>query len=117
IQREAFELFMKQCPNDVLVVLDEAYYEYVPYSFQLNLHENLEKYPNLVVLRTLSKIYGLAGLRVGYGIASEEVAEKLNIVRGPFYTPFFAQQIAQLVLDDHECDSESKKLNLEVKNT
>jgi len=117
IQREAFELFMKQCPNDVLVVLDEAYYEYVPYSFQLNLHENLEKYPNLVVLRTLSKIYGLAGLRVGYGIASEEVAEKLNIVRGPFNTSSFAQQIAQIALDDDEFVSESKKLNLEVKNT
>src|SRR5699024_11275782 len=63
IQQEAFSLFMEQCPQDVLVVLDEAYYEYVPYSFQLNLNESLEKYPNLVMLRTLSTIHGLARLR------------------------------------------------------
>lgn len=116
IQQEAFELFMKQCPNDVLVVLDEAYFEYVPYSFQLNLNESLEKYPNLVVLRTFSKIYGLAGLRIGYGIASEEIAEKLNIVRGPFNTTSFSQQAAQIALDDDEFIANSKKLNLEVKN-
>src|SRR5690625_6183124 len=117
IQREAFELFMKQCPNDVLVVLDEAYYEYVPYSFQLNLNENLEKYQNLLVLRTFSKIYGLAGLRVGYGVTSEEIAEKLNVIRGPFNTSSFAQQVVQVALDDDDFIAESKKKNLEVKNS
>lgn len=116
IQPEAFKLFMEQCPNDVIVVLDEAYYEYVQYSFQLNLHENLEKYPNLIVLRTFSKIYGLAGLRVGYGMTSEAVAEKLNIVRGPFNLTSFAQQAVQIALDDEQFITESKKKNLEVKN-
>lgn len=116
IHPEAFHLFMEQCPNDVIVVLDEAYFEYVPYSFQVNLHENLEKYPNLIVLRTFSKIYGLAGLRVGYGIASEQVAEKLNIVRGPFNTSSFAQQAVQIALEDEQFVAESKKHNLEVKN-
>lgn len=117
IQQEAFALFMEQCPQDVLVVLDEAYYEYVPYSFQLNLNESLEKYPNLVVLRTFSKIYGLAGLRVGYGVASEEIAEKLNIVRGPFNTTSIAQKAIQIAIDDDEFVATTKKLNLEVKNT
>lgn len=117
IQQEAFELFMKQCPKDVLVVLDEAYYEYVPYSFQLNLNESLEKHPNLVVLRTFSKIYGLAGLRVGYGIASEAIAEKLNIVKGPFNTTSISQKAVQIALDDDEFVATTKKLNLEVKNT
>lgn len=116
IQPEAFDLFMEQCPNDVIVVLDEAYYEYVPYSFQVNLHENLEKYPNLIVLRTFSKIYGLAGLRVGYAITNEEVANVLNIVRGPFNTSSLAQQAAKLALDDEQFVAESKKKNLEVKN-
>ncbi len=117
IQQNALELFMEQCPNDVLVILDEAYYEYVPYSFQLNLHESLEKYPNLVVLRTFSKIYGLAGLRVGYGISSEVIAEKLNVVRGPFNTTSLAQRAVQSALDDDEFIANTKKLNLEVKNT
>lgn len=117
IHPEAFELFMEQCPNDVIVVLDEAYYEYVPYSFQLNLNESLEKYANLIVLRTFSKIYGLAGLRVGYGVTSEEIAEKLNVIRGPFNTSSFAQQVVQVALDDDDFIAESKKKNLEVKNS
>lgn len=116
IQQEALELFMEDCPNDVVVVLDEAYFEYVPYSFQLNLHESLEKYPNLVILRTFSKIYGLAGLRVGYGITSEQIADKLNIVRGPFNTSSLAQKAVQVALEDDNFIATTKKRNLEVKN-
>src|SRR5699024_6822152 len=117
IQQEAFALFMQQCPQAVLVVLDEAYYEYVPYSFQLNLNESLDKYPNLVGLRRLSKSHGLAGLRVGDGVGSVENAEKLNILRRSFNRTSIAQKAGQIAIDDDEFVATTKKLNLEVKNT
>src|SRR5690625_384142 len=66
---DEFETFMDRCPKDVLVVVDEAYVEFVAEKLKLALHKDLDKYPNLILLRTFSKIYGLAGLRVGYGIA------------------------------------------------
>ncbi|MEI3604737.1 histidinol-phosphate transaminase [Pseudogracilibacillus sp. SE30717A] len=115
ISKDDFNLFMNKCPNDVIVVLDEAYYEFVSYEDRLSLNENLLKYPNLIVLRTFSKIYGLAGLRVGYGVASEELAEKLNIVRGPFNTTSYSQFAALTALNDDEFIEKTRKLNNKVK--
>ncbi|MFD2133268.1 histidinol-phosphate transaminase [Pseudogracilibacillus auburnensis] len=115
IVKEQFEAFMQQCPRDVIVVVDEAYYEFVAKENQFDLNRNLAQYDNLIVLRTFSKIYGLAGLRVGYGIANETIAEKLNIVRGPFNVSSIAQRAAVIALDDEQFVQTTKKLNDQVK--
>lgn len=112
---EAFTNFMNKCPNDVVVVLDEAYYEYVDPSLRFPFHETLEQFPNVIMLRTFSKIYGLAGLRVGYGIASEEIAHKLNVVRGPFNTTSFSQRVCQVAIEDDEFVETTRKLNERVR--
>jgi len=94
--------FLKQVPSTALVVLDEAYYEYVTdsnYPQSINL---FREYPNLLILRTFSKIYGLAGLRIGYGIASPDLVDKINRVREPFNTSSLAQVGALAAIADQE---------------
>jgi len=96
----AIEAFLKICPKDILVVVDEAYYEYVEeknYFDSLNL---LSSYPNLVVLRTFSKAFGLAGLRVGYGVAQPELVEVFQKTRQPFNVNGLALVGAEAALDD-----------------
>lgn len=100
INKEEFEYVMKTCPSDVLVVFDEAYYEYVDTEDYPNTVEALKQYDNLIVLRTFSKAYGLAGLRVGYGVANEEITRALNVTRGPFNTTSFSQKAAVIALQD-----------------
>lgn len=117
ITYDAFTTFMKSCPDDVVVVLDEAYYEYVDASLRLPLEEILSEYPNVIMLRTFSKIYGLAGLRVGFGIASESIAHKLNVVRGPFNTTSFSQQIAQIALNDDDFVEQTRRNNKQVRQS
>lgn len=92
--------FIEQVPKDVLVVLDEAYYEYntsADYPQSLDL---LNKYNNIVILRTFSKIYGLASLRIGYGIGHPDVIHNINQVREPFNTTRYAQTAATAALKD-----------------
>lgn len=86
--------FLRQVPSDVLVVLDEAYIEFNRDESALVSESIIEQFPNVVVCRTFSKAYGLAGLRVGYGIASAEVAEVLNKTRLPFTVTDVAQEAA-----------------------
>lgn len=101
IHQEALHAFLRAVPGNVMVVLDEAYYEFgrikkdYPNSLQL-----LKKYPNLVVTRTFSKAYGLAGLRVGYAVAAPEVVHAMNKVREPFNVNLLAQEAAAAALDD-----------------
>lgn len=116
IKAAEFEAFMEKCPKEVIVVLDEAYYEYVAEDNRMHLLDNLSRYANLIVLRTLSKAYGLAGLRVGYGVTNELIAEKLNIIRGPFNTTSLSQSVAVAALDDQEFIEKVKKLNDVVKS-
>lgn len=115
VQKDEFDCFMNDVPADVLVVLDEAYYEFVSEQFRLSLHDSLSQYPNLIILRTFSKIYGLAGLRVGYGIAKPEIAHKLNVVRGPFNTTSLSQRAAIAALEDDDFIQKTKVLNDKVK--
>jgi histidinol-phosphate aminotransferase len=92
--------FLDQVPASVMVVLDEAYGEYIDdpsYSDGVRL---LNQYPNLVVLRTFSKIYGLAALRIGYGVGRAEVIRSINQVREPFNTTRMAQAAAKAALAD-----------------
>ncbi|WP_188453865.1 histidinol-phosphate transaminase [Virgibacillus oceani] len=100
IPRSDFYSFMDKCPKDVLVVLDEAYYEYIEPGLDPDAINNISNYPNLLILRTFSKAYGLAGLRIGYGVGSERLIAKLNVVRGPFNTTSYTQKAALIALHD-----------------
>ncbi|MFD1018483.1 histidinol-phosphate transaminase [Thalassobacillus hwangdonensis] len=107
---------LDRCPEDVLVVLDEAYYEYIEaedYPDAINL---LDRYPNLMVLRTFSKAYGLAGLRIGYGVAQSAVIEQLDPAREPFNTSTIAQAAAILALDDQKFIEDTFKRNVSNKH-
>lgn len=92
--------FLGKVPEDVIVVLDEAYFEYGVGGNLPNGVEVLALYPNLVVTRTFSKAYGLAGLRVGYSISSPEIADILNRLRQPFNLNLLAQFGAVAALKD-----------------
>jgi histidinol-phosphate aminotransferase len=97
----------------VLVVLDQAYQEYVDRPDFPDGLADLKAGRNVIVLRTFSKIYGLAGLRIGYGIASPEVISTLNRVRSPFNTSSLAQAAAMAALDDDEWATASRRHNVE----
>ncbi|HHU20255.1 MAG TPA: histidinol-phosphate transaminase [Bacilli bacterium] len=102
IDQQTLEQFLQACPSDVLVVVDEAYMDYVQSDKKVNTIDLLHKHPNLMIVRTFSKVYGLAGLRIGYGIAQLEVSEALNIARGPFNTTRLAQQAAIVAYQDRD---------------
>jgi histidinol-phosphate aminotransferase len=107
------EKALANLPENVLLVWDEAYFEYVddpeyPDSIPL-----LDKYPNLLVLRTFSKCYGLAGLRVGYGIGDPRMVNYLEKVRPPFNVNRLAQIAAVAALDDTEHVERSRRVNSE----
>jgi len=103
--------FMQAVPADVVVVLDEAYNEYIPPVERVDTTAWLAEFPNLVITRTFSKIYGLAGLRIGYGLASSEIADLMNRVRQPFNCNNLALAAATAALDDHEFVARSYALN------
>lgn len=109
------EAFVRDVPAHVMVVIDEAYFEYAS-APQLNAdYPNtmrwVENYPNLIVSRTFSKAYGLAGLRIGYGVSHPEVADLLNRVRPPFNVNSLALEAALAALDDTEHLQHSIDLN------
>ena len=105
--------FIGRLPDDIILVLDEAYYEFVTSKDFPNSFEYLKEGKNVVILRTFSKIYGLAGLRVGYGIASERLNFYMNKVRQPFNVNSLAQIAAMAALNDDEHIKKSQKNNRE----
>ncbi|WP_047152616.1 histidinol-phosphate transaminase [Aneurinibacillus tyrosinisolvens] len=105
--------FLDRVPSHVLVVLDEAYAEYVKSDAFPNSIRLLESYDNLIILRTFSKIYGIAALRVGYGIAKANVIDKLDRVREPFNVNLLAQKAALAALSDQKFVEECKRANAE----
>ena len=107
----AVEAFIASVPEDVLVVLDEAYNEYLEPAQCAPSAAWTRKYTNLIVSRTFSKAYGLAALRVGYGIMGAHVAEMLNRVRQPFNVNALAQAAAVAALADTVYVEESRALN------
>jgi len=102
--------FLDAMPKDTLVVLDEAYVEFVDAPGFQDALALRRKYPNLVVLRTFSKIYGLAGLRLGYGVARPEVVEYVDRVRPPFNVNLVAQAAGAAALEDLEHVEKSRAL-------
>lgn len=105
------EAFLAKVPQDVLVVLDEAYTEYLSAEQRYDAIAWVERFPNLLVSRTFSKAYGLAGLRVGYAIAHPEVADLMNRVRQPFNVSSVALAAAEAALADDEFLAQSAELN------
>ena len=94
--------FLARIPDDVLIVMDEAYFEYLPDPTDLLPLIRSGKKPNLLLMRTFSKIYGLSGLRIGYGVGSPELIQRMEKVRQPFNVNAIAQAGALAALDDQE---------------
>ncbi|HAN56972.1 MAG TPA: histidinol-phosphate transaminase [Betaproteobacteria bacterium] len=103
--------FLQRVPAHVIVVLDEAYGEYLPQDQQSDALAWLQQFPNLIVSRTFSKAYGLAGLRVGYGLGSAAVADMMNRVRQPFNVNSLALVAAAAALADDDFIARSYALN------
>ncbi|MFC1560195.1 histidinol-phosphate transaminase [Candidatus Margulisiibacteriota bacterium] len=114
--KNELDTFMSKVPSDVIVVLDEAYGEYVGSKDYPDGLEYVKAKKNVIVLRTFSKIYGLAGIRVGYGIASPETIKYLDLVRLPFSVNRIAQHAAIAALEDRGHVARSIKVNSEGKD-
>lgn len=102
VDRQALETFLAALPGHVLVVVDEAYFEFVRDQSCVSGITFLGKQPMVATLRTFSKAYGLAGLRVGYGVMDAALAELLNRIRMPFNVNSLAQIAATAALDDDD---------------
>ncbi|HEX6544723.1 MAG TPA: histidinol-phosphate transaminase [Bryobacteraceae bacterium] len=108
--REEFERFYKHVPERVLIILDEAYFEYAKHNprYPDSMHYRLD---NIITLRTFSKVYGLAGLRVGYGFAHENLIRNLLKVKMPFEPGTLAEAAAIAALQDHSFVEKSLDVN------
>ena len=103
--------FLRALPPQILVVLDEAYNEYLPEECRYDSVSWLKDFPNLIISRTFSKAYGLAGLRVGYAFADVQVADMMNRVRQPFNVNSMAQAAAVAALQDEAFVTQTHVLN------
>lgn len=108
---DEFNNVIDKIPQEVLIVMDEAYGDYVSSDKYPNSIELLKRYPNMIILKTMSKVYGLASLRFGYGIAREELVDYLNRVINAFDSNLFAQKAAVAALKDEEFINKVKEFN------
>jgi histidinol-phosphate aminotransferase len=111
IDGPTLDAFLAKVPSHVVVVLDEAYTEYLTPEHRYDSIEWVRRYPNLLVSRTLSKAYGLAGLRVGFSIAQPHLTDLLNRLRQPFNVNTLAQAAAVAALNDKPFLEKSAQLN------
>lgn len=105
------DVFMEKVPEGVLVVVDEAYYEYVTSLDYADSLKYFRQHRDILILRTFSKIYGLAGLRIGYGIAKTSIITEMNKVRQPFNINSLAQKAALAALKDKEHITRARRIN------
>jgi histidinol-phosphate aminotransferase len=115
VGRKTLSAFLEAVPADVLVVLDEAYAEYTDAADYPDGLTFRQQYPNTIVVRTFSKIYGLAGLRLGYAVMPPELAGYVHRVRAPFNVSSIAQAAGVAALTDREHVARSRALNLAEK--
>ena len=111
LEKTELTRFLEEIPKNILVLLDQAYFDYSNYEkedIQLPLTES---FPNLIISRTFSKAYGLAGLRVGYSVSSKRISDYFNRIRQPFNVNSLALKAAEYALDDKEHLLNSLKLN------
>jgi len=111
LRRDELLAFIDSLPPHVVVVVDEAYIEYVEEADYPDASQWLQDYPNLIVTRTFSKAYGLAALRIGYSLSHPDIAELLNRVRQPFNVNAMAMAAAQAALEDREHIDRSVAVN------
>jgi len=111
VQGRELEDFLARAPRNVTVVVDEAYTDYLPPELRYDSVAWLKRFPNFVLTRTFSKVYGLAGLRVGFGLMHPGVAELLNRVRQPFNVNSLALAGAVAALEDRKFVAKSHKMN------
>lgn len=109
--KEEFDRLMRKIRDGILVVVDEAYYEYVTDTEYADSFKYFRGKRDILILRTFSKIYGLAGLRIGYGIAQQEIITEMNKVRQPFNTNSVAQKAAIEALKDKAHIKKSREIN------
>lgn len=112
LSRDEFGDFIASLPSHVILVIDEAYFEYVQEPGYPDATQWLAAQPNLIVTRTFSKIHGLAGLRVGYGLGHPDIISLLNRVRQPFNVNSIAQAAALAALHDQAHIEASRRINL-----
>lgn len=108
---DVLENMFSRIAGDIIIVLDLAYTEYLDDALKPPVNRWLQQFPNLVITRTFSKIYALAGLRIGYSVSHPEIADLLNRVRQPFNTNLLAQAAALASLDDEEHVIKSVNMN------
>ena len=111
LAKDALFAFLQQVPKNVLVVLDEAYDEYLPAEHKSQAISWLKEFDNLLISRTFSKAYGLAGLRIGFGLCHAQIADMMNRVRQPFNVNSVAQAAAVASLADDDFVERSYALN------
>lgn len=111
LSAEHLNQFIERLPSQVVCVVDEAYFEYVVEDDYRSVIECVQNFPNLIVTRTFSKAYGLAGLRIGYAVSSATIAELLNRVRQPFNINSLGMAAAALSLNDDHYIESSKDAN------
>jgi histidinol-phosphate aminotransferase len=111
--RAEFEAFLAAVPKELLVIYDEAYFEFVAWSEYASGLEYFRKHPNVIALRTFSKIYGLAGVRLGYGVMDAKLAGYVQRGRMPFNLTNLAQAAGLAALDDAEHVRRTHDNNLE----
>jgi histidinol-phosphate aminotransferase len=112
VKKPNLKTFLEAVPRQVIIVVDEAYFEYASENADYpNSLEWLANYPNLIICRTFSKAYGLAGLRVGYSISHPDIANLLNRIRQPFNVNSLALLAAEVALTDSEYLKQSIALN------
>ena len=115
IPRDEIISFLDKVSKDVIVLLDQAYFDYASYENNDVDFEFVNEFPNLIISRSFSKAYGLAGFRVGYSVSSREIADYLNRVRQPFNANSLALVAAEAALSDSDHMMRSLKMNSEQK--
>lgn len=113
VKKEEFEWFLERVPEDIIIVVDEAYFDYVEDPDYPNSLDYRRLGKSVITVRTFSKIYGLAGLRLGFCVSSEEIISYMNRVREPFNVNSLAQVAAIAALDDKAHVARSRAINRE----
>lgn len=114
-KKDEIAQFLNEVPENIATVMDEAYYEYLEREDYPNTLPYIKEGRNVIILRTFSKVHGLAGLRIGFGIAKKELIQLLHQIREPFNTSRIAQDAAQAAVDDQEHIQRSVRTNREGK--
>ncbi len=116
LSKDELEGFLDRVSDEILIVVDQAYQEYITSDNAFDGVELLEEHSNLMLLRTFSKAYGLAGMRIGYALGNAELIDYLNRIRGPFNVNRLAQKAAETALESDFHLDRCMELNEEEKN-